>query len=237
MRKSLKRKQEVKLKSAEKNSDMKGYKLETIDLQIDKKSYSWTIYESEIQEDFIIGLDFLLYHKAKLYLESNAVSINRSVVPAILRREKNELSYQVSRINCAKRSVIPPYTAKVIKCEMKNPIIGEFPCEVDKKFEGVIDEATLHNTKDEIVTLVYRNNSNKYVTLKKNEAGVAMEIEDKLDLQKVTEGKCESKAEGDEYRYNVRNISTDQDNSNISDQLKELFQKSTTNLKDNFKSY
>ena len=53
---------------------------------------------------------------------------------------------------------------------MDNPIKGEFLCEVDKKFEGVIDEATLHNTEDETVTLVYRNNSDKYVTLKKNEA-------------------------------------------------------------------
>ena len=116
---------------------------------------------------------------------------------------------------------------------MDNPIKGESLCEVDKKLEGVIDEATLHNTEDEIVTLVYRNNSDKYVTLKKNEAvGVAMEIEDKLDLQKVTKGKSKSKAEGDEYSYNVRNISTYQDNSNIPDHLKELFQRSTTNLKD-----
>ena len=56
MNKSLQRKQEVKLKGADKNSEMKGYRLETIDLQIDKKSYPWTIYESEIHEDFILEI-------------------------------------------------------------------------------------------------------------------------------------------------------------------------------------
>ena len=131
MKKTLQRKQEVKLKGADKNCEMKDYRLETIDLQIDKKSYPWTIYESEIHEDFILGLDFLLFHKATIDLENNIVSINQSIVPAILRKEKNELCYQVSRINCAKRSVVPPLTAMVIRCKMENPIRGEFLCEID----------------------------------------------------------------------------------------------------------
>ena len=221
------------MKGAEKNSDMKGYRLEMVKLQIDNKAYPWTLYEAGINEDFILGLDFLLHHKVKINLENNSISISQSKVPAILRREKNEQSYQVSQITCDKRSVIPPYTAKTIKGKMKNPIKGEFLCEVENKFEGLLDEVSLQKAHNDLVVLVYRNNTDKYVTLKKDDVlGVAMEFEEVMDLpvSEAVEGKCKPEEDNEREMFNVRKISSKAENPSMPEHLKSLFENSIENL-------
>ena len=170
---------EVKLKGAGIEHDMKAYRLDAVRVTIGEGEYSWTVYEAPIKEDCIIGLDFLKYQKAKINLENNTVSISDSVVPAVLRQEKNELPYQVSRLLCAKRTVIPPNTAKFMECRLENPIEGEYICETDEKFSLLVDEATLHKNTSFRPVLQFRNYTDKYLTVKKDQVlGGAFEIDE-----------------------------------------------------------
>ena len=227
---ALKRKQTVKLKSAEKNSDLIGYKLEKVTLEIDNNAYPWSVYESDIGEDFIIGLDFLLYHKVKINLENNSVQISHSVVPAILRRERNEKAYFVSRIRCAKRIVIPPHTSQIVKCKLDNSIKGEILCEVENEFKSYIDEFILHETDDGTLLLPYYNNSDKYMTVKKNETiGTAMEFDEIFDPTQTNEGGEKGNEEPMVKEFNVRNLSTGKE-GNLPEHLSDLYERSIQGL-------
>ena len=223
LRKPLRRQHQVKLRGVEKESSMLGYRLEASDLEIDGSVYPWNLYESEIKDEFILGLDFLRFHKVKIDLEKNIVQISKSTIPAVMRREKKEMPYQVSRVRCAKRVVVPPHTAKLIKCSLDHDIPGEVFCEVDKDFEGCFDEMTVQIPEDGEIRLLYSNATDRYITLRKDKAiGIASEFE---EIGEAIDD------ENEEENINVRTMSASQSTDNeLPDHLKDLFERSSANL-------
>lgn len=225
MKSPLKRELLVKLKGAETSSDMKGYRLEPVSLKVEKKEYPWRIYEADIQEQFILGLDFLQYHRAVIDLDKNIVRINESNVPAILRGDKEGPVYQVSRVKISKKTVIPPHSAGKVKCELSNQVPGLILCEVDEQYQGCLDETTLHQPKEDKIDLIYYNQTDRFITLKKDSPiGVVMEFDGPpIEIER------EEDNQSDENRFEVRNVKLEHDES-LPEHLTDLYNRATKDL-------
>lgn len=231
MKKQLRRKHEVNLKGVETSSRMKGYKLEKVNLDIDDHKYPWSVYEADIKEDFILGLDFLRYHKVKIDLEENSIHISKSVVTAVLRNDEHNESYRVSSIVAAKKLVIPPHTAKVLRCRLDSPFDSEVLCEVKQAYQGCLDEHTIQVPEENEVRLLYSNNTDRYVTVKKDESiGIAMEFEDEYKLPEPSTSSMSDAPE--EETPSVRQMNTEKEERQLPEHLVDLFQRSSVNLKE-----
>ena len=80
-----------------------------LEFKFGSSTFYWDVYVAPIEEDAILGLDFLMYHKAKVDLANHELCIN-GISHGAKQRCDNTETFKVSRIAVAKRTVVPPQT-------------------------------------------------------------------------------------------------------------------------------
>ena len=225
-----------------------AYLYKQMSIQLGKEKFQWDVYVAPVEEDVILGLDFLMYHKANVDLANNEVCINGIPYGAKLRSEEGG-SYKVSRISVHKRTVVPPQSAAHIKCKLEFPIDSEFAFQPNRKPNSVLLPHMVHDQSAESCTIVAINDTNKYITLKKDSyVGSAIEIQEIID-EKEQEDMEDDSSEGldasDNYREEPSSLSSADrtakilkteiepkrvSNSELPSHLAKLYETSTTEL-------
>jgi predicted aspartyl protease len=96
-----------------------GVRLVPIELDIGKKTYSESMYVAPIEDDMLLGLDFLLKHQANVNLGSQRLEIGNEKLS--LRVGKNN-SVRVKRITVNKKTVVPAFSVLRMPCQMDSEL-------------------------------------------------------------------------------------------------------------------
>ena len=78
-----------------------------IRIQLGKSEFFWDVYIAPIEEEVILGLDFMLFHKANVDLANYQIRIHGVSYGAKYRNDHGE-AFQFSRVAVSKRTVVPP---------------------------------------------------------------------------------------------------------------------------------
>lgn len=158
-----------------------------VGIQIGESTFKWDVLIAPIEEDAILGLDFLLYYKGKVDLVHNEISIDDKVYGVKVRNDGGQ-DFHVSRVKVSRRTVIPPQTAMQIKCSLENPVPAEAIFQPKRSATSVLLPNMVHTCRDQECTIVATNDSDRYVTLKKDcIVGSVMEFDEILDDQQTEE--------------------------------------------------
>lgn len=90
-----------------------GYKLCNQKLHIGPLSFSWDCCAVAMNDDIIIGLDFLEAHHGILDINNKTLSLNGYLIPTELSKDKESQANQISRVILPSGQVIPPNTISI----------------------------------------------------------------------------------------------------------------------------
>ena len=115
---SVKLKEYVMLTGAGKESQIEARITDEIPVEIGKSKLKWKFVTAEINDDIILGIDFLEYNKAVIDLSNFSVSINRENIPAVCMSNETGHMIHVYRVQIKKKTVVPPHTMKITEMDI-----------------------------------------------------------------------------------------------------------------------
>jgi hypothetical protein len=176
----------VKLKGAGQNHHMTASFAKNVQLLIGGHNYVWDIYIAPITDDCILGLDFMIQHKAVVDLENNTFSMNNCTIPALLKKNQKGENYQVSRVYLANKIVVPPNSVVFAKTKFDHTMEQPYILQPRGEHTILIPQIIGKEGPDGMVCLV--NDTNHYATLKKHHhIGIAEELDSILPEVEISD--------------------------------------------------
>ena len=175
----------VTLKCAD-GSCMVSTELPNVPFKVGGKQYHWTLFTAPIADEFILGLDFLKSVSGQINLENDSLTLKGEVIQATMRRNEDK-RYAVSRVTLDRKVVVPPNSVVRTKTRMRAPSANVFMVHAaERDHKGALIPNLLFQAPSENqlfhVPVVLRNDSNKYVHLKRGHlVGRAEEIEEVVE--------------------------------------------------------
>ena len=108
------------IKNAEHGSYMQCDLIKELPITIQHNQYNIDVAVGPITDDFILGLDFLLKHHCIVDIDDSTVKMYGTPLHALMKKGPS-VKYNVSRIQIAKRNVIPPTRIGNVMVECTNP--------------------------------------------------------------------------------------------------------------------
>ena len=150
-----------------------------VPLTLGGKTYKWDLYVAPIEDQLLLGLDFMVHHKVDPLISQNVLVVDGQYdIPAIFKRNQSKgtmqtETYGVGRVKVSKRVVVPPNTIKLIEGKVDSTFSGSGACMVAPlcaKRGVVLPFATVHldNNADRTIPMQVVNLSDNFVTLKKD---------------------------------------------------------------------
>ena len=109
----------VILRNAQEDSAMNGYVCQGILITLGSRSYVWDVIIAPIEDNFILGLDFLTTIKCKIDLDVNMLHMGYESVPMFV---KHDSPYSVCRATIITRTIIPPNSVKLVNISLSSPL-------------------------------------------------------------------------------------------------------------------
>jgi hypothetical protein len=225
----------VKLKKAGQVHHMSAGFAKNVHLFIGDHIYTWDVYIAPINDDFILGLDFMIQHKSVVDLENNTFSIDNKSIPAILKRNQEGTNYQISRLFLARRIVVPPNSVVLTKTKFEHAFDKPYILQPKGKHKVIIPQIIDNEGLGSVVCLV--NDTNHYATLKKDHLiGIAEEVDSLIPEEEILQDVDSTQSP------TIRTISTDtvlqSDNTpdiedlknTLPEHLQDMFKRSCNNL-------
>ena len=156
----------VKLKGAGHDHHMTAGYAKDVCIQIGGQVYKWNVYVAPITDDFILGLDFMVMHKAVVDLEHNTFAIDHHQISAILKKNKSGETYQVSRVFLKNSVVIPPYSVALAESQLDNLLDDTYLLQPRGKQKTLVPYSVLKPQPNQKGMVCLVNDTNSQVTLK-----------------------------------------------------------------------
>ena len=212
----------VNLKGAGESHQMSAKFARGAFLTLGDHTYKWDVYIAPISDDFILGLDFMVQHKAVVDLENNLFTLNRQSIPARLKRNKEGQSYQVSRVFLVKKTVVPPNTVVYAKTRFDCAFDTSYILQPKGRLDISIPQIIGGKGSNGMVCLV--NASDHYVTLNNQcPVGIAEEMDEVIPEKEDT--------------FKIRNVKTNTTESLATDakNIDDIMETLPEHLRDMFK--
>ncbi len=172
------------LQTAGRQLKITGHVVGPLTIKLGRNDYSEDVIVAPIQDDMLLGLDFMLKHGLSINLPGAKIILGEEEIPMIINQ--SEKPSKVSRITVTKRSVIPPNSVRLVPCHNSQPST-QFLFEPKQDSEIVVPR-TLHYGHEE-PHICAINLSNKNVVLKR---GLCMGNGHEVTLATpVNEGWCQ----------------------------------------------
>lgn len=195
-----------------------------VDIKLGNYSFSHEILVADIQNDGILGIDFLSTNKINVLLSKSCLSVKRNKIPCFHFNKK--LKPRVCRIAVSEDIVVPPDTEVIISGKMIDPIInienGLISAQsnfVNKT--GLLLAHAIVKPEHGVIPLRVMNASGEKCSIKKCTVAAKMECVENNTIQTNINMEC-----GEVVVNNVTTSKVD----NLPAHLVELFELSTKNL-------
>ena len=191
----------MKFHMAGRNLTVNGFKIGPVNMRIGSTVYREIIHVAPIEDDMLLGIDFLMLQKMKIDMETNLMTLGKDTISIHFGREHGEP--RVSRVKIAKRKVIPPNSVAMVTCKM-NENMPDFTIEPESDSKFVVPRSAHRSTTKP--SLYVANVTDNFMVLKKGQIiGQAIEA----DVVPETEnGDTESSAEPIQRESHVRKTET-----------------------------
>ena len=126
--------EQVVLKGIAQDKNVEGYVVRQVPLTLGGRSYKWDLYIAPIEDEVLLGLDFMVYHKVDPLISHNILLIDgQHEVPAkfkwnVCPNNGEQETYKIGRVRVNKWVVIPSNTAKLIKGKVDKGFSGTGEC-------------------------------------------------------------------------------------------------------------
>ena len=107
----------VIMNAAGRDMQMIGVKLEPVRLKIESQEFLEPLYVAPIEDDMLLGLDFLLKYQARVDLNSQVLHIGEKKISLTLGETD---SVKVFKITTSKKLVVPPFSVLRAPCKLDN---------------------------------------------------------------------------------------------------------------------
>ena len=168
----------VFMKGASVDSTVKARYCPKITFKIDHLLYKWHCMVAPIEDDFILGLDFLLKFKVDILVSNGVVAIGNKYTN--LDASQPVMSdgdvFEVNKVVVDNSIIIPAWSAKFVKIPFKCKL-GDWKTFEARPYDNVLISNTVFNAKDGFLTLFIINMNKKRFKLKRGKIiGVATDI-------------------------------------------------------------
>lgn len=141
---------------------MSGQKVGPVQLRIGSSVFNEVLHVAPIEDDILLGFDFLVRQGAKLDMQNHLLTIGSNTTS--LRVGSSDALPRVCRISVAKRRVIPPHSATRVKCQLDG-VLPDYIVEVEESARLVVPR-TVHRSSDSPCICV-GNTTDRYMIMKK----------------------------------------------------------------------
>ena len=205
-----------------------------LEFKFGSSTFYWDVYVAPIEEDAILGLDFLMYHKVKVDLANHELCIN-GISHGAKQRCDNTETFKVSRIAVAKRTVVPPQTTVHVSCELEHPMDSAFSFQPKRTSTTALMPHVVLNNGSTTCALPITTDTDRYLNIKKDIiVECAVEVDYIIDEPEAEDDDLcfPDRDEQDTTRtFNVFQTSKSTDNGDIlPDHLTNLFETSKVHL-------
>ena len=130
---------------------MEGSMVPDFGFQVGSKKYFWNVVAADIEDDFILGLDFLKGAGCKLDLVNDCLQIGSGeTIHAMMKDDEQGDKYHVSRVLLKKRSTVAPGTVRFVRAKLENPASVRFVLEPKEAGKLVIVPCLVEGDAKEI---------------------------------------------------------------------------------------
>jgi hypothetical protein len=158
---------EVVMNTAGKGMQMNGYIDGPFQVVLGTHQFSVEIYVAPIEEDMLLGLDFLEANGVSLHLKEKELQIAGEVIPMSLGTGSPLVNEKETEVFLVKGCKVPPNSVMSVGAQLSESMAGEYIVKAATKGEILIPR-TLHKGGDNPV-LCLINLSDHYVELEKGE--------------------------------------------------------------------
>lgn len=154
----------VRLKSIGGHNIM-GFKLCRQKFQIGTLSFSWDCCAVAMNDEIIIGLDFLQAHHGIVNLNNKtlSLSLNGCLVFTELRKEEESYASRISRVTLPSSEVIPPNTISNIPVTLEHSLPDDYIVEPMHDSRGLLSSTILERGKQTFMQFI--DDSNRCIKL------------------------------------------------------------------------
>ncbi|VDI11718.1 Hypothetical predicted protein [Mytilus galloprovincialis] len=173
---TIKLKEHLVLRGAGKNSKIDARYTEEIPIEIGKLKSKWRFVTANINDNIILGIDFLEKFGAVIDMANYTVHINNEAIPAVCLVGNEGEEINLYRISIKKKTVVPPHSFKIVDMEIDHTQTDDIIIQPKSNLKGLLSRNALI-AKDETVKAVFRNDTDTFITLKGgHKFGIGMEI-------------------------------------------------------------
>ena len=151
-----------------------------VNLEINNMIYNWHILIAPIEEDLIIGLDFLLHFKIDILFSDGVISIGNSYqnLDSFQIDHSRVNTFEVNNITVNQNIDVKPWSGKFIKLPI-NCKFGNWKIFESKYFDDVFIPNTIFNVKDDCFTILILNlRENKFKLKYGSILGIITDVHD-----------------------------------------------------------
>ena len=112
--------QHLNMHAAGRGMLMKSFITGPVDIVVGSTTFRWKVYIAPIDDDMLLGLDFLKHHNVVVDLIKDQLIIQDKVVQ--LTYGKANMVPKIAKVTVPKRTVIPPNSAVLVKCNISEPM-------------------------------------------------------------------------------------------------------------------
>ncbi|XP_048246357.1 uncharacterized protein LOC125377354 [Haliotis rufescens] len=223
--------QEVVLKNAGRDLKMKGFITDMTRIRIQGKTYRLPICVVPIEDDMLLGADFILRHCNSINLEEHVLVVGGMEVPMMIKSRRGPAG---CGIRMASKTSIPPISVRMVQCALTEEL-RQYMTEPDETILGkVLIPRILHGPgKEPIICMI--NPTESTVKLSEGqEVGLASEVEE-INPDEDSQGQGWSETthqdEGDIDSQTDDESVTSTPFPNPPQHLEDLYYRSSTHLK------
>lgn len=167
----------VKLNTAGRDMVFQSNIVGPVRLELGSKTYSINMYVGPIEDDILLGLDFLKKNDAKLDLSRDRPSLK--IEGECLSLHTGKVLFktpEIARVSVNKRTVVPPNSVALVKCSL-NRVLKTKDFFIEPPDESMLlIPRTLHNKGSAIKVCCINISSQNVVLQRDSEIAYAMEV-------------------------------------------------------------
>lgn len=162
----------VTLNTAAKDATMPGFVCGPIQIGIGEQTFSENVYVAPLQDDMLLGLDFMRKHGILINIPDSYMVVKESKVPLAI----SDIGENVANVTVRKTITVPPNTCMRVPCHVSEPL-DYFLIENSEESDLIIPPVSC--TRDQDVNIFVMNVQDHHITLSKDkEIGYATEVQD-----------------------------------------------------------
>ncbi|MCU7901934.1 MAG: reverse transcriptase family protein [Candidatus Thiodiazotropha sp. (ex Lucinoma aequizonata)] len=180
-----------RIATAGRELSMEGIVIGPVEMQLGTTVYVEDIYVAPIEDDMLLGFDFLKKYGAKIDMQKGVLILSDDIIKLHWGKDSGEP--KVARVTVIKRCIVPPNSVMRVRCSLDSGL-GDYMVQQEEPLKVMIPH-TVHKGGDcPLVCMV--NSTDHYITLKRGKCvAAAYEIEGEVQAPAYVEARLRQASE------------------------------------------